>query len=166
MDILKLSTDWAKAELFSAKIIWLISLVILLSAVGFAYWGKTAMAKAFVIPLIISGILLIAVGIGLYVANKPRIAQFEKEYKTDATGFIKKEIERTAKSESDFKLVFKILPAIIILAAIFLLLFTSPNWRAISITTIALMTVLMFIDSNTSARNAAYHQQLLNSIAI
>ena len=57
MDILKLSMEWAKAEVFSAKIVWIFSVIVLLSAVGFAMLGKTPMAKAFTIPLIVSGIL-------------------------------------------------------------------------------------------------------------
>ncbi|MGU3373970.1 hypothetical protein [Chryseobacterium sp. M5A1_1a] len=163
MDILKLSIEWAKAELFSAKIIWLFSLIILLSAGGFALWGKTAMAKAFVIPLIVSGILLIVVSIGLYTASQPRITQFAIAYKNDAGGFVEKEIERTTKSDGDFKVVFKALPAIAIVAAIFLILFSTPNWRAISITVILLVTFLMLVDSNTAARNAAYREQLLKN---
>lgn len=163
MDILKLSIEWAKAEVFSAKIIWIFSCIVFLSAGGFALWGKTAMAKAFVIPLIVSGILLLATGIGLYTANKPRISQFEKDYTTNAEDFIKKEIERTTKSDGDFRLVFKILPAIAILAALILMVFSSPNWRAISITIIALVTFLMIVDSNTSARNSVYRKQLLTS---
>ncbi|MBB6498863.1 hypothetical protein [Pedobacter cryoconitis] len=165
MDILKLSTDWAKAELFSAKMVWLFSLIVLLCALGFAYWGKTAMAKAFVIPLIVSGLLLISIGIGLYAANKPRISQFERDYKTDASGFVKHEISRTTKSENELKLVFKILPAIIIVAAIFLMLFPSPYWRAISITLLLSAVFLMAVDSNTAARNSFYRQQLLDSNA-
>ena len=166
MDILKLSTDWAKAELFSARIVWLFSIIVLLSAAGFAYWGKTTMARAFVIPFVVAGVLLIAVGIGLYAANKPRITQFEKGYQMDATGFVKKEIERTTKSAGDFNLVFKILPAISIVAAVFLMLFSSPNWRAISIAVILTAVFLMAVDSNTSARNAAYREQLFKSTAL
>jgi len=37
----------------------------------------------------------------------------------------------------------------------------TPLWRAIGITIVALMTILMLIDSNTGARNAEYHQHLL-----
>ena len=166
MDLLKLSTDWAKAELFSAKIVWLFSIIVLLSAAGFAYWGKTATAKAFVVPLIISGVFLVAVAIGLYAADKPRITQFEKECKLNANTFVNKEIERTTKSDGDFRVVFKILPVIIIAAAIFLMLFSSPNWRAISITTIVTAVFLMAVDSNTSARNAAYREQLLKNKAL
>lgn len=163
MDILKLSQDWARAELFSAKMAWLFSVIVLITAIGFSYWGKTAMAKAFVIPLIVSAVLLVAIGAGLYFSNQPRIERFEKEYKSNAQEFIQKEIERTAKSENDFKVVFKVLPLIIVVAVGCLLFFSSPNWRAISISVILLMAFLMLLDSNTSARNEAYHKQLLQS---
>lgn len=76
MEILKLSTDWARAEVFSTKMVGLLSLLVFLTAVGFWQLGKTPMAKAFLWPLIIAGLLLAAVGAGLYFANKPRIARF------------------------------------------------------------------------------------------
>jgi hypothetical protein len=161
--MLKLSTDWARVELFSAKIVWLFSFIQLLSATGFTLWGRTAMAKAFIIPFFVSAAFLIAIGIGLYTANKPRIAQFEKEYKTNATSFAKKEIERTKKSDGELRLVFKILPAIIILSSFCLMLFGSSNWRAICATLILASAFLMTVDSNTSARNAAYHEELLKN---
>jgi len=161
MDILKISTEWARAELFSAKIVGLLSLIVLLTAVGFALWGKTVMAKAFIIPMIVAGLFLLAVGIGLYSANKPRIEQFKTEYNADANSFVQKEIARTTKSQSEFQTVFKALPAIIIVAVIVLMLFSSANWRAITLTIITISAFLMIIDSNTEARNNIYREQLL-----
>ncbi|WP_118974917.1 hypothetical protein [Taibaiella koreensis] len=164
MDLLKLSTDWAKAELFSAKIVWLFSVIILLNAAGFSYCGKTVSAKAFVIPLFVSAAFLIAVGIGLYAANKPRIIQFEKQYRADTDSFVKNEIARTTKSKRELEQVFKILPAIVILAAILLLLFPSASWRAITVTTMLTAAFLMAVDTHTEARNRAYREQLLKFI--
>jgi ABC-2 type transport system permease protein len=161
MDLLKLSIEWAKAEVFSAKIVWLFSIITLLSAAGFGFWGKTPTAKAFVIPLIVAGIFLVSVGIGLFTANNPRIAQFEKDYKLDAKSFIAKEIARTADSQGQLKLVFRILPAITIVAAILLMIFSSPYWRAITVTIILITAFLLAVDSNTDARNDAYHDELL-----
>ena len=69
MDIIKLSTDWAKTEVFSAKMVGLLSLVVIVTAVGFYYWGKTAYAKAFVIPMMVAGLFLVATSAGLYWAN-------------------------------------------------------------------------------------------------
>ncbi|WP_300688998.1 hypothetical protein [Chryseobacterium sp.] len=62
MDILKINTERALAELFSAKIVGLFSIIGLCSAAGFAMWGTSVTAKAFVIPMIISGSFLATVG--------------------------------------------------------------------------------------------------------
>ena len=91
MDILKLSTDWAKAEVFSSKISLLLSLLFFLAALGFWQLGKTTMAKAFVWPMLVSGVLIAAVSAGLYFANKPRVKQFKAAYNTDAKIFIQTE---------------------------------------------------------------------------
>ncbi len=163
MEIIKLSTDWAKAEVFSAKMVGLTSLALFVVALGFWQLSKTPMAKSLVWPLVVAGLLLIAVSAGLYFTNKPRITQFEVAYKNDADSFIQSEITRTAKSKHDLALVFKILPAIIIAAALLIMFSQAPLWRAIAVTTILLMTLLMLIDSNTDARNTAYHQKLLTS---
>ena len=161
MDLLKLSIEWAKAEVFSAKIVWLFSIITLVSAAGFSFWGRTPTAKAFVIPLIVSGAFLLAIGISLYTANHPRIALFENEYNADAKAFVKKEIARTADSQGQLKLVFIILPIITIIAGILLVFFPSPFWRSITVTIILTAAFLMTVDSNTDARNDAYHEQLV-----
>jgi len=161
MDILKLSIDWAKAEVFSAKISLLLSLLFFLAALGFWQSGKTAMAKAFVWPMLAAGVLIVTVSAGLYFANKPRVTQFETAYHTDAKAFVQTETARTTKSKNDLALVFKLLPLIIIAAALLIMFVNTPLWRAIGITAIALLIILMFIDSNTDARNTTYRQHLL-----
>lgn len=160
MDILKLSTDWAKAEIFSAKMVWMFSLIIIVTALGFWYLGKTAMAKAFVWPMLVSGILLVVIGGGLFYANRPRIGQFEQSYQTNAKAFVQQELKRTEKSINDFSLVFKVLPILLLVSALIILFLPSPIWRSIGITLGFLAIILMAIDSNTAARNAAYHEQL------
>ena len=160
MDIVKLSTDWAKAEVFSAKIVWLFSVIEIIAAMGFWYWGKTAMAKAFIWPLIVAGLFAVAIGAGLYFANNPRITRFEIEYRNDPKTFLQKEIQRTAESKRELALVFKILPAIIIFAAVGIFLLPPSLWRAIAISTIITAAFLMVVDSNTQARNNIYNSYL------
>ncbi|HXB33001.1 MAG TPA: hypothetical protein VNV35_06255 [Puia sp.] len=161
MDIIKISTDWARAEVFSAKIVWLFSVIEVLAAIGFWYWGKTAIARIFPWPLLVMGLFLVAVGAGLYNANKPRIARFESESRRDPKAFLNAEIQRTAKSQQDLALVFKILPGMIIIAALVIMLAPATGWRAISVTIILTAAFLMVVDSNTTARNDDYHTQLL-----
>jgi len=160
MDILKLSTDWAKSEVFSAKIVWLFSAIEIGTALGFWQLGRTTMAKAFVWPMLLTGLFLLAVGAGLYFANKPRIQRFETEYHHNPDTFIKEEIQRTAVSQKQLALVFRILPAIIMLAALAIMFLPVFPWRAAAITIIIAAAFLMIVDSNTEARNNAYHTQL------
>lgn len=160
MDLLKLSTDWAKAEVFSAKVVWLFSILALVTALGFWLWGKTAMAKAFTGPVLIMAILWVVIGGGLFAANKPRIKQFETAYNNNAKAFAKTELQRTAKSQRELAMVFKILPALLIVAGLLILLLPGVWGRSIGITLGILTVFLMAVDSNTAARNTAYHQQL------
>ena len=160
MEILKLSTDWAKAEVFSAKMVWLFSIIVLLSAFGFWYWGKTTMARAFVWPLVVSGLFLVAVGAGLFFANTPRISQFEQAAGNNPGAFVQQELQRTAKSQKDLATVFKVLPVLLVVSGLIILFLSSANWRAIGITLGLLALFLMAVDSNTDARNTIYHEQL------
>lgn len=162
MDILNYSTAWAKAEVFSAKVIWLFSFLVLVTAISLLYWGKTIMSQAFVIPLVVAGVFLLTVGLGLYVANKPRITQFEIESLTDAGGLLYREIARTTKSEAQFKIVFKVLPSIAALSAMILFFPVSPTWKATSIVLVFTCIFLLMVDRKTAARNTQYRNQLLN----
>jgi len=163
MEILKVSTDWAKAEVFSAKMVGLLSLSGVLLAIAFWQLGRTPMAKAFIWPLLAASLFLAAVSAGLYFTNKPRIVQFETAYNNNPDRFIQNEIARTSKSMRELRLVFQILPALVVLAASLLIFSQTPMWRAIGVTTILLASLLLLIDSNTDARNSDYHQKLITA---
>ena len=160
MEIIKLSKDWAKAEVFSARIVWILSVIEITAAIGFCYWGKTAIAKAFIWPLLIAGLFLTLVGAGLYLTNHPRIPRFINENRPNPAAFVQKTIQRTAESGEEMALLFKILPAIIILAVLVILLFPHFLWRAIAITAIITAAFLKVVDTNTEGRNNTYNTQL------
>ena len=69
IDILKTAIDWAKAEMFSAMFFTIFGLLFLIASVGFWHFGKTAMAKAYVIP---SAFLPEATGPGSFQAARWR----------------------------------------------------------------------------------------------
>lgn len=162
MEILKTATEWAKAEVFSSQFFIFFGVLFLLATIGFWQLGKTATANAFVIPTLVAGILLLAIGSGILYANKSRISSFKTEYNADASSFIQSEISRTEKSMGEYRtIVFKIIPFIIVLAALLIVFFETPTWRAISITTIALMIVILLVDSNANARIENYHKALM-----
>lgn len=167
MEIINYSIDWARGEVFSAKVIALLSVFVLLCAAGFYFWGKTSIARAYWLPLALSSVFLMIVAGGLYFTNHPRITTFQEQYRENPKQFVKSELERTAKSDNDLNLiVYAILPAIVIGCGIFCIVLTgNPTARVWLIVLMMLGAFLMAVDSNTKARNAEYHEILLKYIS-
>ena len=162
MDILKAATDWARAEVFSSQFFILFGIMFLLATIGFWHLGKTDVARAFIVPTLVAGLLLLTIGVGIFIANKSRITSFATDYNSDVSTFVESEIKRTKQSMREYEtIVFKVIPLIIVVSAFLIIFVDKPLWRAISITTIGLMLVILFVDNNANARIEAYHQQLL-----
>ena len=165
MEIINYSLDWARGEVFSSKIIALISLFVLLCAAGFYLWGRTSVARAYWMPLAVAGVFLLVVAGGLFYANRPRLDTFQEQYKADAELFVQSELERTAKSDRDLNLiVYLVLPIVVIVCGVLVVGFThSVHARAWLIVLMLLGSFLMIVDSNTKARNLDYRNQLLSA---
>ena len=161
MDILKAATDWAKAEVFSTTFFIIAGVVFVAVSIGFWQLGKTDLAKAYIIPTLVAGALLLTIGFGLFFTNKSRVANFPTAYNKDASAFVQSEIERVDATLKEYKnVVFTAIPLIIVTFALILFFFDTPIWRAISITTIAMLIVILLIDGMAHARIADYKEQL------
>ncbi len=161
MEILKLATDWAKSEVFSTLFFMLFALLFLIASIGFWQLGKTEIAKAYIIPTMVAGALLLTIGLGLFFTNKSRISEFETAYKSDVSAFVEAEISRADRTLKEYKtVVFKAIPIIIIVAALLIIFINTPTWRAISITTIALMITILLVDGTAHGRIETYKKQL------
>jgi len=161
MEIIKIATEWARAEVFSSRFFILAGVLFVLATIGFWQIGKTAMAKAYVWPTLVAGALLLAVGIGIFFANKSRTTSFVTAYENDAQAFVQSEIERTEQSLGEYRtIVFKVIPLIIVAMALLIVFVDKPLWRAIATTTIAMMVVIILVDSNANARLQDYRHAL------
>jgi len=160
MELLKLATEWAKAEVFSTRFFILFAILFLIASIGFWQLGKTDLAKAYIIPTLVAGLLLLIIGSGLNYTNIQRVKQFEKDFKTDASAFYQSEIERSESTLKEYNVVFKVIPILIIVAALLILFINTPTWRAIGITTIAMLIVILLIDGTAHSRIEAYHKEL------
>lgn len=164
MDILKTATDWAKAELVSTPFFAIAGVVFIAISIGLWQVGKTDLARAYIIPTMVVGVLLVIIGLGLFFSNKARIPQFETAYKADASAFVASEVERAEATLKEYKnIVFTAIPIIIVVCALVLFFVNSPVWRASMISTMAMLTVILFIDGLAHARIDTYHQQLLQA---
>lgn len=163
MDILKASTDWAKSEVFSTAFFILFGILFVSASIGFWQLGKTDLARAYIIPLLVAGVLLLIIGLGLFFTNISRISSFAADYNQDASTFVKSEIVRVDNTLKEYKtIVFKVVPILIIAAALTIIFIDTPIWRAISITTIAMLMVILLIDGTAHARIKDYNQKLLS----
>ncbi|MEQ8714253.1 MAG: hypothetical protein RIC80_14625, partial [Cyclobacteriaceae bacterium] len=70
MEILKTAIEWAKAEVFSTRFFIYFAILFLAASVGFWQLGKTEIARAYIIPMLIAGALLLTIGLGLFFTNK------------------------------------------------------------------------------------------------
>ncbi|MCG8697910.1 MAG: hypothetical protein MI922_07635 [Bacteroidales bacterium] len=162
MDILKTATDWAKAEVFSSTFFILFGLMFVAAGIGFWQLGKTEMSKAFILPTTVAGALLLTIGLGLFFTNKTRMTEFTSAYNSNSSAFVKSEISRADKTLNEYKtIVFKVIPLIMVVSALLLIFIDKPIWRAIGITTIAMMVVILLIDSNANARHEVYKDKLV-----
>ena len=95
MEILKIAVEWAKAEVFSTRFFIFFAILFIIVSIGFWQLGKTDIAKAYIIPTLVAGVLLLTIGLGLFFTNKSRIKEFETAYNSDSSAFIASEIART-----------------------------------------------------------------------
>lgn len=162
MEILKTATDWAKAEIFSSTFFILFGVIFVVATIGFWQLGKTELAKAFVFPTLVAGILLMVIGVGLIFSNKSRLSSFETDYNTDTSAFVQSEVARADKTIAEFQtVVFKVIPIIIVIAALVFIFIDRPIWRAISMATIAMMVIIIMVDTNSNARMKAYKTEMV-----
>ena len=162
MEILKLATEWAKAEVFSTRFFIIFAILFLAASIGFWQLGKTDMAKAYIIPTLVAGALLLTIGLGLFFTNKSRITAFETAYNTDASAFVASEIARAESTLKEYKnVVFTAIPLIIAACALVILFVSTPIWRASMITTIAMLVVILLVDGTAHARIDNYYKQLI-----
>ena len=132
----------------------------LIASIGFWQLGKTDLAKAYIIPTLAAGLLLMIIGLGLFYTNKSRITQFKKAFTIDASLFFQSEIVRSESTLKEYTVVFKVIPILIIIAALLILFVNAPTWRAIGITTIAMLIVILLVDGTAHSRIESYHKEL------
>lgn len=164
MDILKASTDWAKAELFSTPFFILFGVGFMAASLGFWQLGQTDMARAYIIPTLVAGASLTTIGLGLFFTNKSRLANFPTAYEKNASAFVASELARAKATLKEYNnVVFTAIPLIIATCSLIIYFVETPIWRASMITAIAMLVVILLIDGTAYARIDAYNKQLLTA---
>ena len=166
IDILKTALEWAKAEMFSSAFFAVFGLMAVAASYGFWQMGKTDMARAYIVPLLVVGVLLIILGVGLIIPNQLRLSSFETAYHNDVSAFLTTEIARVDKTIHGYNnAIFKGIPVIIIGCILLHFFFRGPLWQASLISIIAMMAIILIIDTNANQRLVTYKQALIEAQA-
>jgi hypothetical protein len=161
MNTLKTATDWAKAEVFSTSFFIVFGLAFVAASIGFWQLGRTDLARAYVVPTLVAGVLLLIIGSGLVYTNVSRTSQFAAAYHEDAEAFVAAEVSRVEGTLREYQtIVFTVVPLLIAACALLIAFFPAPVWRASAIATIAMLTVILLIDGTAHARITDYYRQL------
>lgn len=164
MDILKTSNDWAKVELLSNGFFALLGVMFVVASLLFWSRGETDVARAFVLPMFVAGVLMLILSGGLFYGTWKSSAGFATAFAEDAEGFIAFEIERVDRTMAQYGMaVFKGIPLMIAAAALLVVIVHGPGWRATLITAIVFLGLIMLIDINANARLEAYKTTLVSA---
>lgn len=164
MDILKTSTDWARAELLSNGLFALFGVMFLVASLLFWSKGETDIAKAFVFPMLVAGVLMLVLGGGLFYGTWKSLAGFPTTFADDDARFVALEVERVDRTIAQYgTAVFNVMPLMISVAALLIVFVHSSGWRAAFITAIIFLSLIMLIDSNANARLEGYKTKLVST---
>ena len=134
-----------------------------------SFWGtwflanwKNWIGQGFINPLLVCGTLLLIIGVRLLYSNTTRIHSFKKDYQTSSEKFVSAEIARADKTMAEFELiVFKVIPLIIVVCCFGIIFLHQPFWRAICIITMAMMVVILLVDTHSFMRIKEYKEKLV-----
>jgi drug/metabolite transporter (DMT)-like permease len=164
MDILKISIDWARAELLSNGLFALFGAMFFVAGLLFWSRGETDIAKAFVFPMMVAGVLMLILGGGLLYGTWKSLTGFSTAFADDNARFIGLEVQRVERTMSQYDTaVFNVIPLMITAAALLIVFVHSPGWRAAFITAIIFLGLIMLIDSNAKARLESYKTNLVSA---
>ena len=164
MEILKISIDWARAELLSNSLFALFGAMFLVASLLFWWRGEIEVAKVFVGPMMIAGVLMLILSGGLLYGTWKSLTGFSTAFADDNARFIGLEVQRIDRTMSQYgTAVFNVIPLLIAATAILIVFVNSPGWRAALITVIIFLGLIMLIDSNANARLERYKADLVSA---
>ncbi len=77
MEFIEHAIAWCKGEIFEARLIILLGIIVVISAILFYKAGTTPSAKAMLYPLLVVGIMFSAIGGGMIYSNTKQIVEFK-----------------------------------------------------------------------------------------
>lgn len=154
--------NWYKGEIFEAKFILAFGVATILVATLFRYFGNTLNSKALFIPLLIVGLIFIAIGGSMGYSNQKSIRTIEQASKENIGEFVSAEKKRVEDFQYLYPLSLSISAVCFVIAVVFLGFMKNHHLHAIAIAITVFGFAFMVIDYFSKERSAIYYKQIIN----
>ena len=154
--------NWYKGEIFEAKFILAFGVATILVATLFRYFGNTLNSKALFIPLLIVGLIFIAIGGSMGYSNQKTIRTIEQASKENIGEFVSAEKKRVEDFQYLYPLSLSISAVCFVIAVVFLGFMKNHHLHAIAIAITVFGFAFMVIDYFSKERSAIYYKQIIN----
>lgn len=146
MELIKFTSMWVKGEVKQGKIMLSLGSIILFLGIAFMI-SENKLFHGMLIPIGLIVIVLVGYG-GMQVIVRPKhIVKLTNIYNENPGYAIEKELQKSNKDDSLFKLLKKIWPIGMILSIALYFLFPKPYSQGMSIGFLGLFVTLFLLDS-------------------
>jgi hypothetical protein len=154
--------NWYKGEIFEAKFILAFGVATIVVASLFLYFGSTPNSKALFFPMLIVGIIFIAIGGSMGYSNQKKMATVEQISKENIGEFVAAEKKRVEDFQYLYPLSLSISAVCFVIAVVFLAFLKKPYLHADAIALTIFGFAFMAIDNFSKERSAIYYKQIIN----
>lgn len=161
MTFVEHSILWAKGEIFEGTLIAIAGISFLL--LGLALWkfGSTEGARAFIIPITVTGFIFVASGVSSYYSNSKRIEVFKESFSVSSSAFLLEEKKRVEGFQYLYKYTKWAATIFFVVAIVTQFLSVSVSVRAFGITLAIIGIAGLAVDYFSKERADTYYSEIL-----
>lgn len=164
MELFQNTINWIKGELLEATLI--VSFGVFTVVAAFLFWksGTTPNSKALFFPLVISGLIYIAIGTGMLLSNRQRLPAYQQKYREDKRTFLQNEKKRVEDFQFGYT-ISKLVASVFFPATLLIFWLTkNPTWQGIGIGLAYFAIAGLVVDYFSQERADIYYATLLKAV--
>ena len=151
MDLLQHIQEWAEGELMQAKIMIVISIMLLI-ATFFLYKSDNEMVNGMLIPMGLTIIVLLGYGGFMFQDRNKRISKIENEYEQTSAVSISKEERKIEEGIASCKITIRVWYALIVVGICLFFFFNQPYYKGVGLGVAFLGIAFLLMDVSIDKR--------------
>ncbi len=159
MNLLDYTTTWVKGEILQGKILLIIGLIFLITAIVI-FKSDNALLKGTLIPMAFMLLIFFGYG-GMQVFSRTsHINKVEEIYKSNQKEAIDMEYTKAKKDDKSYSILKPIWAILIVLSIVLYFAFSSYYMKGLSIGLVGLFLTALIVDSTLHYRLLTYYEAL------